>query len=111
LAAGAHAYLGKHSSSSALLNAIRQLHAGRGLSTSEQATDIATDSDELSAREREVMQMVVQGQTSRQMAETLGISKSSVDTYRARVFRKLRVEDRAALFARLAATGPHEEGS
>ncbi|HEY2735220.1 MAG TPA: response regulator transcription factor [Polyangiales bacterium] len=100
LAAGAHAYLGKRSSSAALLAAIRQLHAGTQPSAAK--VPESTGADALSAREREVMQMVVEGQTSRQMAASLGISKSSVDTYRARVFRKLGVDSRAALFARMS---------
>jgi DNA-binding CsgD family transcriptional regulator len=45
--------------------------------------------------------MVVQGHTSRAMADALGISKSSVDTYRARIFRKFGVDSRAALAAKL----------
>jgi DNA-binding NarL/FixJ family response regulator len=109
LAAGAHAYLGKRASGSELVRAIRQLHEGHNLSDS--AAPASGEADELSVREREVMQMVVQGQTSRQVASALGISKSSVDTYRARVFRKLGVDSRAALFARMSGLdGPPEEG-
>ena len=103
LAAGAHAYLGKRSGSAALLRAIRCLRAGESLSTETAELPVAeADADtgpSLTAREREIMQCVVQGQTSRQIADALGISKSSVDTYRARIFRKLGVDNRAALFA------------
>ena len=111
LAAGAHAYLGKRSSGSVLVQAIRQLHAGHSLSESAPpASGDSANAEDLSVREREVMQMVVQGQTSRQVATALGISKSSVDTYRARVFRKLGVDSRAALFARMSGLdGPPEE--
>jgi DNA-binding NarL/FixJ family response regulator len=112
LAAGAHAYLGKRSSGSVLVLAIRQLHAGHNLSDSAAPASVdGANPDELSVREREVMEMVVQGQTSRQVATALGISKSSVDTYRARVFRKLGVDSRAALFARMSGLdGPPDEG-
>jgi DNA-binding NarL/FixJ family response regulator len=99
LAAGAHAYLAKRTSSAELLVAIRSLHAGESLTG---AVTLIPDSDNeeaLSAREREIMQCVIQGQTSRQIADALGISKSSVDTYRARIFRKLGVDNRAALVA------------
>jgi DNA-binding CsgD family transcriptional regulator len=51
------------------------------------------------------MRMVVQGWTSRQIGDALGISKSSVDTYRARLFRKLGVSSRAALFERVGELG------
>jgi DNA-binding NarL/FixJ family response regulator len=100
LAAGAHAYLGKRTGSTELLAAIRRLHAGESLGggcalTAEPDSDAMT----LSAREREIMQCVIQGETSRQIADALGITKSSVDTYRARIFRKLGVDNRAALVA------------
>jgi DNA-binding NarL/FixJ family response regulator len=100
LAAGAHAYLAKRTGSAALLDAIRRLYAGQPLSA-EVETNQATEAEgePLSAREREIMEHVIQGQTSRQIADALGISKSSVDTYRARIFRKLGVDNRAALFA------------
>lgn len=98
LAAGAHAYLAKRTGSAELLGAIRSLHAGESLSGAVTLIPEA-DSENLSAREREIMQCVIQGQTSRQIADTLGISKSSVDTYRARIFRKLGVDNRAALVA------------
>jgi two-component system response regulator NreC len=98
LAAGAHAYLGKRTGSAELLAAIRRLHAGESWSHGG-PSDPDSESLSLSAREREIMQCLVQGQTSRQIADTLGITKSSVDTYRARIFRKLGVEDRAALVA------------
>jgi two-component system response regulator NreC len=102
LAAGAHGYLSKRTSTAVLLAAIRALYRGEMLAPSAPATaSESADGDELSAREREVMRMVVQGHTSRAMAETLGISKSSVDTYRARVFRKLGVDSRAALIDRV----------
>jgi DNA-binding NarL/FixJ family response regulator len=101
LAAGAHAYLGKSASPEVLLRSIRQLHAGEAPSGIEPNGRDA-DATSLSPREREIMDMVAQGQTSRQMASSLGISKSSIDTYRARVFRKLGVESRADLVAHLS---------
>jgi DNA-binding NarL/FixJ family response regulator len=104
LAAGAHAYLGKSASPEVLLRCIRQLHAGEVLSGMEPSgAEAGTTS--LSPREREIMDMVALGQTSRQMASALGISKSSIDTYRARVFRKLGLESRADLVARLSRRG------
>jgi two-component system response regulator NreC len=116
LAAGAHAYLGKRSSAAVLLSAIRALHADQPLTAvasppDDDLLERAPGEAALSAREREIMQMVVQGHTSREMASALGISKSSVDTYRARVFRKLGVDSRAALFTHLAArSGTEPEG-
>jgi DNA-binding NarL/FixJ family response regulator len=100
LAAGAHAYLGKRTGSAELLAAIRRLHAGESLGGSCALTaEPESDAMTLSAREREIMHCVIQGETSRQIADALGITKSSVDTYRARIFRKLGVDNRAALVA------------
>lgn len=99
LAAGAHAYLGKRTGSAELLSAIRRLHAGEVPTGKALPSEQDGDSQSLSAREREIMQCVIGGQTSRQIADELGITKSSVDTYRARIFRKLGVDNRAALVA------------
>jgi len=100
LAAGAHGYLGKRTGANVLVTTIRRLHAGQPV-TQDASSGIEPQRDGgslgLSAREREIARLVIKGQTSRQIADTLGISKSSVDTYRSRVFRKLRVDNRAAL--------------
>src|SRR5690606_29439677 len=45
--------------------------------------------DSLSAREREVLDRVVAGQSTKQIAEELGISVKTVDHYRVNVMRKL----------------------
>lgn len=104
LAAGAHGYVGKRGGASTLLAAIRALSHGATLDTEATAkTTDDTGEELLSAREREVLQLVVRGHTGREMASALGISKSSADTYRARVFRKLGVATRAELLSRLAA--------
>jgi PAS domain S-box-containing protein len=47
----------------------------------------------LSAREREVLAVVVAGRTSKEIAAELGISPATVDTYRSRIMQKLGVED------------------
>jgi len=103
LAAGAHAYLGKSASSQVLLATLRRLHDGRAaIAEGEDGDSLQpTAAAGLSAREREIAQMVVAGQTNREIAARLGISKSSVDTYRARLARKLGAHNRSALFERL----------
>jgi DNA-binding NarL/FixJ family response regulator len=104
LAAGAHAYLPKRVSSQTLLETIRRLHTGQTPLEAEESPSGSARDDALSAREREIMRMTMQGQTGRQIADALGISKSSVDTYRARLFRKLGVTNRSALLARVSQT-------
>jgi len=51
----------------------------------------------LSAREREVMVLVVQGRTSKEIARIVGVKPTSIDTYRSRIMAKLGVEDLCAL--------------
>jgi DNA-binding NarL/FixJ family response regulator len=106
LAAGAHAYLGKSSSSEELVRAIRSLFAGQSVDDRELAEAAPRVAAGLSARELEISQLIVAGQTSREIAAALGISKSSVDTYRARVVRKLGTDSRAELFERVANLDP-----
>lgn len=51
----------------------------------------------ITAREREVLQMVVQGATSKAIAGVLGLSPKTVETYRSRIMSKLCVDDLAGL--------------
>jgi RNA polymerase sigma factor (sigma-70 family) len=51
----------------------------------------------LSSREHEVLKLVAEGMTSREIADRLSISPKTVDTYRSRLMRKLGVENLAAL--------------
>ena len=100
LDAGAGGYVSKQAGAASLLAAIRALHAGERFVAPGELAD--GEAPELSTREQEVMRLLALGHTSRSVAQTLGISKSSVDTYRARVFQKLGVDNRAELVARLA---------
>jgi PAS domain S-box-containing protein len=47
----------------------------------------------LSRREREVLELVVAGSTSKEIAARLGIAAASVDTYRSRIMLKLGIDD------------------
>lgn len=51
----------------------------------------------LSPRETEVLALVVEGRTSREIAATIGIKPSSVHTYRSRVMAKLETQSIAHL--------------
>ncbi|MBA4502595.1 response regulator transcription factor [Marinobacterium marinum] len=51
----------------------------------------------LSRREREVMDLVVTGNSNREIAETLGISPKTVEVHRSRVMGKMRAESLAQL--------------
>jgi PAS domain S-box-containing protein len=55
--------------------------------------DAGNPLERLSARERQVLQMIVDGRTSAEVAENLGLSPKSVDTYRSRMMAKLDIGD------------------
>ena len=51
----------------------------------------------LSQREREILKLVADGKTSREIAERLSISPKTVDTYRSRLMSKIGVKNLAGL--------------
>jgi RNA polymerase sigma factor (sigma-70 family) len=53
--------------------------------------------DALSPRERQVLKLVVEGKTSKEIAAVVGVKPSSIDTYRSRIMTKLEVGDLASL--------------
>lgn len=57
----------------------------------------ATDLQTLSPREREVLGRLARGETQKVIAEALGVSVKTVETYRARIGRKLDLRTRSEL--------------
>ena len=53
--------------------------------------------DVLSPRERQVLKLVVESKTSKEIAAIVGVKPSSIDTYRSRIMAKLEVTDLASL--------------
>jgi len=51
----------------------------------------------LSAREREVLQLLAEGRTGAEIAARLSLSQKTVETYRARLVEKLGIRDLAGL--------------
>jgi RNA polymerase sigma factor (sigma-70 family) len=47
----------------------------------------------LSAREREVLVLVVEGRTSKEIARIVGVKPTTIDTYRSRIMAKLEIGD------------------
>jgi len=104
--AGASGYVAKDSPGRELVKAIRTvLRGGRHLSA-EISEKVVEDyilrrgqikmSDllsKLSGREREVLGLIVQGRTSREMGAMLGLSPKTVNTYRYRLMEKLCISD------------------
>jgi len=56
-----------------------------------------TPLDGLSLRERQVLKLVVEGNTSREIAGIIGVKPGTIDTYRSRLMAKLEITDIAAL--------------
>ena len=61
--------------------------------------------DLLSVRQREVLQRVLDGKPSRQIAQELDISVKTVEFHRARIMQKLGVRTAAELFRRCLGSG------
>jgi two-component system response regulator NreC len=53
--------------------------------------------DILSSRERQVLQLVAEGKTTKEIAAVLGISIKTADSHRTRIMRKLDIHDTAGL--------------
>ena len=103
--AGARGYLLKKAVAKELVEAIRRVHAGHSYVAHELAA-IGIDQfmkvpadplQRLSFRERQVLQMVAEGQTASGIAIRLSLSPKTVETYRARLMEKLDVHDLASI--------------
>ena len=93
--AGAWGYLVKGSGVQDVIAAIHSVYAGeRFLSASAQ---LATSRPELTSREREVLTLVAQGHTSKEISAMLDISPRTVEHHRANLMDKLGIGDIAGL--------------
>jgi DNA-binding NarL/FixJ family response regulator len=102
LNAGATAYVLKDAASTELVSAVRAVCAGRryvspAIGPLPEPSGDRGPLASLSARERQVLQLVVEGRTSGEIAQAINLSRPTVDTYRSRLMRKLGVTDVAAL--------------
>jgi len=96
LAAGARGYLLKNMPPSELVQAIRQVHAGKKRVPPELAAQLAEhmSDDYLTAREIEVLQLVSGGNRNRDIAELLSISEETVKVHVKHIMDKLGAKDR-----------------
>jgi two-component system, LuxR family, response regulator FixJ len=99
LKAGACDFLEKPFNVMTLADAIRQAaQKSRGLERQAKARqDVAERAAQLSARQREVMFLVAEGYSNKQIAAKLGISARTVETYRLWVMEKMGAGSVAAL--------------
>lgn len=103
LQSGAHGYVLKHSVPSELIRAIRTVHTGdtyvdpalAGRLLLPAAADQVTTETALSDRELAVLKLVARGFGSKEVAVEIGVSIKSVQTYKSRAMKKLRLRTRA----------------
>jgi two-component system response regulator DesR len=101
LDSGATGYLLKDAPSEKLADAVRRVHAGLRVIDPELAQEAWGDPDPLSDRERQVLRQAEDGQTSADIAATLGLSEGTVRNYLSEAISKLGVANRIEA-ARLA---------
>ena len=94
--AGAAAYLLKSSLREELVDTIRDVHSGRRRMSPEIAEKVAVHStdERLSEREIEIVRLVSEGHSNKQVARTLSISEETVKAHLKSIFGKLDVTDR-----------------
>lgn len=110
LAAGATGYLLKRTSKDELLAAIREVQAGGSPMTAHIARKVvqsfqrpapaAEPTENLSEREREVLELLSQGFLYKEIADKLGVGYETVHTYIRRIYEKLQVRTRTEAVAR-----------
>ncbi|GII19183.1 DNA-binding response regulator [Planomonospora parontospora subsp. antibiotica] len=101
--AGATGYLLKDTGRDELVRAVRTAARGEAVLSPSVATrllgQVRTPADPLSAREREVLRLIAEGGTNREIAVRLFISEATVKSHVLHIYTKLGVNDRAAAVA------------
>ncbi len=105
---GASGYLNKAVVSSELIDAVKTvIHGKKYISTALEDTlaygtkldkEEASLTDLLSKREFEVLTMIAEGKTSKDISEILKLSPKTVSTYRGRIMEKLNLDSASRLF-------------
>ncbi len=104
--AGAQGYLLKESAGQEVGKAVNAVYSGKRY-LSQRITEVVIDDyshlkkgrmeqsplDNLSAREKEVLQLVVEGKSSAAIAKIIYLSPKTVETYRSRLMQKLGIRD------------------
>ncbi|EIJ39016.1 response regulator transcription factor [Galbibacter orientalis] len=102
LRAGASGYVSKTASLDTLIDAIKRVANGGMFITNELAQRLAFDEStnkprklfrKLSTREIEVLKLLASGRRNKQVAEELGLNEKTVSTYKARLMKKLNVDN------------------
>ena len=105
LEAGFSGYVLKSQAAAQLVRAIQEV-AGGSVYLSPGVSRVVVEaslhktklrSDPLTGREREVLQLVAEGKTTKQIAKLLGVSARTAESHRARIMSKLKIHDTAGL--------------
>lgn len=111
LRAGASGYLVKDAIPQELVEAISAMRRGEAylspIASQQLVARVARGGrpgsplESLTARQREVLQMIAEGRTTKQISHALGVAVKTIETHRAEVMRRLAIHDIAglALFA------------
>jgi DNA-binding NarL/FixJ family response regulator len=109
---GARGYLLKASAGANVADAVRTVYSGRRYLSQEvmdqmidyslQRRDVQDDGKpdplgRLTNREREVLQLVVEGKSSAEIAQSLHLSPKTVETYRSTMMKKLEIDNLPSL--------------
>jgi len=112
---GALGFISKGSPVAEMVTAIRTVHSGKRYLCSEVANNLAfqglpgaNDSpfEKLSQRESEVTNLILQGKSIKEMSDMLVLSDKTINTYRYRLYEKLKVKNDVEL-TRLAVKFKH----
>lgn len=106
LRVGAQGYLLKESAGAEVVKAVHSVQAGKRYLCQQvsevliddyvrgrQAEEWSNPLEQLSTREREILQLVVEGNSSVKIADTLCLSPKTVETYRSRIMSKLNIKN------------------
>lgn len=90
--AGASGYIMKNSSLQTVLDAIRAVSQGYSYFVNEAENEYEVSKNELffSSREKEILQLIAEGKSSQDIAEVLFIEKSTVDSHRKNMSKKIK---------------------
>lgn len=105
LKAGARGYILKDAIDTELLNAVRSVARGDGYISpsvsgallSDYRQNVADPIDLLSTREREVLQLIAEGKTNKEIATRLNLSVYTVDSHRGKIMEKLNLHSAGEL--------------
>ena len=100
--AGAYGYLSKTADLEYIISAVRKVSEGNMFITNELAQRLAFDEStqkprrffrKLSSREVEVLKLLASGKRNKEVAEGLNLKEKTVSTYKARLMKKLNVDN------------------